>query len=340
MKSILRAAIAVSIVLPTLGFAALPAQDPQDRVYTGSHFFLSLDSAGVGFFKSVEGLAVSTDVIEVQEGGVNTFTKKRPGPVKYGTFTLQIPLSLEKPIYDWIGESLKMNYQRKDGSVTTADFNLHVMAKREFSQALITEVGFPDFDAGAKEAGYLTVRITPETIRIGKGSGTLTGFNNKGGQKKWIPSNFRLILPGVDATKVRKIDSFTVKQQITEENPGNDRLPIKVPGKLEFPNLRIHIPEAFAQSWAAWHEDFVLKGNNGDEQEKTGILELLAPNRQDVLARIRLFNVGIFYYGPNRAKPCCDCCAAKDAPAADDAKTVTAELYCERMEFELGSPND
>jgi hypothetical protein len=52
-----------------------------------------------------------------------------------------------------------------------ADFDLRVRQRREFTNALITEVGFPALDAASKDAAHLTVRIKPEFSRLKRGAG-------------------------------------------------------------------------------------------------------------------------------------------------------------------------
>ena len=146
-------------------------------------------------------------------------------------------------------------------------------------------------------------------------------------QKQFVASNFRLEIDGLDCTKVSKIDSFTVKQSVQTDDIGDKRDYQKEPGKLEFPNLRITIAEAAAKTWIEWHEDFVIKGNCGDDQEKSGAIVFLSPNRQKELGRIVLHHLGIF--------------ALRRQPATAGAETiarVVAELYCERMELQIGKP--
>jgi hypothetical protein len=69
----------------------------------------------------------------------------------------------------------------------------------------------------------------------------------------------------------------------------------------------------------------VVNGNNGDANEKSGELVLLAFDRKTEFARIKLHNLGI-------------CALRRRHVANDDAvKKVTAELYCERMELQVGA---
>ena len=74
-----------------------------------------------------------------------------------------------------------------------------------------------------------------------------------------------------------------------------------------------------------WFEDFVVKGNNGDANEKSGALLFLAPDLKAELARITLHNLGIFALRRDR-----------QGAGTDAIQRVTAELYCERMELAVG----
>ncbi len=151
------------------------------------------------------------------------------------------------------------------------------------------------------------------------------GFGGgKAAQKVWLPSNFRLQIDGLDCSKVNKIDSFTVKQTVIDD-VGESRDFVKEPGKLEFPNLVITLAESTVATWQDWFEDFVIKGNVGDDKERTGTLEFLSPNLVDTLATIKFFNLGIFRLS-----------SEKSESNADNIRRVKAELYCERMEFSYG----
>ncbi|MDP9388515.1 MAG: hypothetical protein M3Q48_11550 [Actinomycetota bacterium] len=88
---------------------------------------------------------------------------------------------------------------------------------------------------------------------------------------------------------------------------------------INFPNLRITSSAAAAQPWINWHDDFVVKGNNGKDQERRGSFVFLTGDLQNEAARIDLFQLGIFRLS-----------RSMDTAEVD---TVTADIYCERMEF-------
>jgi len=294
------------------------------RSYVAGTFQLKLDGVEAGFIKSVDGGAITAEVIN-QAGGPTAYVKKHVGPPRYEDFSIDIGLWMARTVYDWIQASLKMNYQRKNGSIVSYDYNLEARSEREFYNALIAEVTFPAMDGAAKDQCYLTVKFSPEFTRMKKASGKATLPPVSASREMWLPSNFRLEIGGLDCTKVTAIDSFTVKQAAVSDDIGDARNSLKEPGRIEFPNLSITLAETTAQTWMDWFEDFVVKGNNGDDREKTGSLVFLSANRQSELGRVNFFNLGIFKVA----------CTKGDA-SADQIRRVTAHLYCERMELQIG----
>ena len=295
------------------------------RSYTGGSFFFNLNGIKCGFVKQYSGGDAVADVIEEKQQP-GAFTKKHLGSPRYEEILVPIDFGMAQELYDWIAASWNMNYARKDGSIIITDPSFNAVSSLEFFQALVTEFGMPALDASSKDVAHMTVKFAPELTRRQKASGKMT-VPKAQVQKKFIASNFVLELDDIDCTRVSRIDGFTVKQQPAVDAVGELRDPLKEPGSIEFPNLTVTVVEAFATTWHAWHEDFVIKGNCTDDREKSGAIVLLAPDRKQELGRIALHGVGIAAL--RRAVP----------PAGPDAVSrVVAELYCERMELQIGKP--
>ena len=293
------------------------------RSYVAGNFQLVLDGVKCGFLKSVDGGAPVAEVIS-ESVGSSYFPKKHLGQVSYGPFVVQFGLAMSTEVYDWINASWTGKYSRKNGAIVATDHKLDAVSQREFFNALVTETTIPPLDGSSKNPGYLTLKFAPEYTRISKASGKVTGAA-KAEQKLWLPSNFRVTIDGLDCTGVRAVDAFTVKQSVATDDIGNARDYLREPTKLEFPNLKISLMESSAKSWFDWFEDFVIKGNSADAKEKNGSISLLSANLTDVLLRIDLFNLGIFRIGPDKTEA-----------NSDRMTTVTAHLYCERMELHTG----
>jgi len=291
------------------------------RSYASGNFMLNLGGVNCGFVKSADcGDAVGEVVEEKAQAG--SFTKKTIGALTYDDIELNIGFGMAQDLYDWIAASLKMSYVRKDGSIVVTDPSFQATSERQFFNALITELTIPNLDAGSKDAAFLTVKFAPEYTRDAKASGKLTAGKTTA-QKQFVGSNFRFELGDLPCNKVSKIESFTVMQMIATDDVGVARATAE-PGKLEFPNLRVTLAEVDADPWFAWQEDFLIKGNCDDSNEKSGAIVFLSPNRQAELGRVSVYNVGIFAL------------RRESAPAGAQVSHVVAELYCERMELQIG----
>ncbi len=123
---------------------------------------------------------------------------------------------------------------------------------------------------------------------------------------------------------MNKIDSFTIKQGVTQDDFGEQRISTKHATKVEYPNLKITFSAADVKPWAEWFKAFVIDGAGLEPQELSGSIEFLSHNMQEVLGSVDLFNVGIFSLN-----------VEKFEANADKISRYTAELYCEKMALNL-----
>lgn len=314
--------------LAILTYATLVvAQDRAVRPgYSVSNFALELDGTMAGFLNSADGGTVSAPVIE-EVTDQDMINRKHIGQPRYDAIDIQLGLSSSPAVNDWIQSSWGKNYKRKNGAIVIADQNMEIKHRREFFEALLTETTFPACDRSSKEPGRLSIKISPEYTRLTRTSGTLDGETGKQTRKQWHPSDFRLTIDGLDCSKVIKIESLTVKRPATLANAGDNRDPsFKEPGKVDYPNLKITMAASSIESWQSWFESFLLAGNNGQESEKTGVLEYLSADRQKTLLKLEFQNLGIFNMVDDKLG------GNRDAPA-----TFTVELYCESISIALES---
>ena len=292
-----------------------------DRTYASTRYALQLDDVPAGFLLSVEGGNATAEVI-TENQGPDFIVRKHLGPVIYEDIVIRCGLAMGQPFLDWANAAWSSSLPRKNGAIVTLDQNLNTVSTLEFFNALITEITFPASDASSKEAAYLTIKLRPEYTRQKKTSGKLKIPPARADKRRWLSSNFRLEIDGLDCTKVSGIGAFTVKRAFPESDLGERRDYEHVPGKLEIPNLKITFSAASAQSWYDWYEDFLIKGNCGEDREKSGKLEFLSSDLKTALARISLSNLGIFRL-------------AHEADEQNPIKRVTADLYCQEMSLQI-----
>ncbi len=294
------------------------------RAYSAAHFALELDGKkDVGLFKSIEGGGVKTELVKYQNGGeFGTFF--RLGKPKYEDFKIQVGMAMSKPFYEWIKAFFSGEPVRKTGAVVAADFYYNERARREFDQAMITELGFPKLDGTDKGACHMTVTISPETVVYKPGSNAklqqLSGFNR---QKLWAACNFAFVLDGFeDACKrVTKVDAFSIKQKPIEYHQGDLRHATKTPGRLEYPNLTFYVPEADGKPFFDHHGKHTIAGTVQADTRLHGTI-FTHDNEGAPLFNVQFWGAEIFNVTHDKS----------DA-SSEEIKLVKIELCVEKMEF-------
>jgi len=279
------------------------------------HISFTLDSAPAGFLSFADGGNATSDVVEQKVVG-ELNTRKHIAGVKYEDVTINFGTGMSKGFYDWIKSSFSGKLTPHSGAVAAADMNFKVFQTMEFRNALITEIGFPALDAASKDAAKMTLKFQPEFTRIStKAGGTLGPAPHL--QEKWLVSNFKLTINGMNTSFVSKVDAINVKLDFAagEATRLNQLVGINIP------NLKIRIAEAHAQDFVSWHEDFVIKGNNSTENEKIGSLSFLSNDLKTEFFRLDLSGLGIFALDPDPLM------------IANTIRQTTAQLYCDKMIF-------
>jgi hypothetical protein len=180
------------------------------------------------------------------------------------------------------------------------------------------------------------LKFSPQYTHRKTGGGRVIAPPADMDQTTWHPVDFRLRIDGLDSATVRvsKVDAFTVKPKVVEHPEGEQRDYMKEPTSVETPNLVITFPDSASKEFYDWHEDFVIKGNNEQDKEKSATLEFLSPNRKGPLLTLNFKGLGIFKCAPEEVTedPCCK--EAKPKDATEKIGTSQAEMYCQALKFE------
>jgi len=288
---------------------------------------LVLDGEVCGVLPSVTGGSIYAEFV-TEKMGIDHLSRKHLGGVRYEDIALEVGAGMSARLYDWIKESLQPGkLSRKDGTIYVCDYDYHPRGSLAFTRALISEVSFPALDAASKDAAKLTVKLAPELMRSSrtppKADGAKLTVTKPQQQKKWLPSNFKLEIDGLDCTRVNKVGPLVARQAVMESAAGELRDYEREPSHWDFGNLIVTLPESHAEGWHQWHEDFVIKGENGNDKEKNGSLVYLAPDLKTELFRVKLSHLGIFRLHEDAAEA-----------GSEQIHRIEAEMYCEQMELQ------
>lgn len=294
----------------------------QSRTYAAAHFALELDGKDqVGLFRSIEGGSIKADVMTYQSGA-HQDRWRQLGKPKFEDIKLQVGMSMSRQFYTWIDEFVAGVGTRKNGAIVAADFTYTERARREFTEAMIKELTFPKLDATDKNPAYLNVAMAVESIVFKKGEGRkIAPPSGMERQRLWTACNFRFRLDGFQdaCTRVSKIDSFTIKQNVAEYHGGGRRGSIKCPTRMDFPQLSFYVPEADAQPFM---DHFTKRGVGGEVPGRlNGMIEAL-DNELKTLFTLQFMGADICGVQPD-----------KSDSGSEDIKQVKIDLYTEAMDF-------
>jgi hypothetical protein len=238
-------------------------------------------------------------------GGV--FPHKRLSGVTATPLVLNIDLGLGRPVYDWISKSWRNGIEKRNCAIALYNDAGDVSPYRwNLFDACISEVEIPACDRSKQEHGYFTLTIAPSRIEYATGSPPISGSTDRGASRRWLLSDFRVEIGDLPCNRVRRIESFTWKQQV-----------VGAP-QVVVPDLMLTIPFSDIQPWEDWYRRSVIEGR-GDKRNGC-LIQLLAHNMPDVLARIGLEGVGIFSLGIE----------SKEVESSG-VNSFQVGLYCEQM---------
>jgi phage tail-like protein len=272
----------------------------KDRPYAGGRFTLELDERkSVGFVTSIDGGQFKAETVTSMVGS-NHYVTKYAGKSKYEDITVSVGMAMSPAFWKWVEASLKQKPERRNGALVGYDFNSLERSRRTFKHALISEIGFPALDASSKATAQLTVKISPEILEYKKGDNSrlppMGSPFEVVKQKMWLTSNFRFELErfkGDASLRNAKVEAFTVKQNIINNEIGHELTTRKEIGRLELPQLQVTFPEANLDKWMAWYKMAVVEGNRKDQYTTGSITYYASDGELTELMRVEFGGVSL-----------------------------------------------
>ena len=129
-------------------------------------FAVEIGGLNTGFFKSVGGLKVETEVIEYKEGGDAGAIRKLPGITRYANIRLTRGFTGDRTLYDWFTNVQKPNPIKVNGRIIMFDRHGVRVAAWKFSNGFPVKWEGPDFDASGNEVAIETIEIAHEGLSI------------------------------------------------------------------------------------------------------------------------------------------------------------------------------
>ncbi len=201
-------------------------------------------------------------------------------------------------LLDWtdvfaVGRSMEAFNNALKGNYPSGPGVLELGARRvDFTSGLITEVKFPALDGASKEPAYITVKMSAE-LQPATGGGTPIRLSrssappDSGKQKSWLPSNFRLKIDGLNASRVKHFPTVTLKPEAargTQRRGGETVLGDMVMPEADFK----------AANWVKWTGPEFDASKNEFRPARTGRLFFMddSDGKEALTLRFRVVGLG------------------------------------------------
>lgn len=291
---------------------------------TGIRYALELQGNFAGPLIDVQSGFVSGQVV-TQSLGPTQQLKKHLATIVHEDITIQCGNDMSPSLFQWIQQTLNGGSPSPlNGAILTTNAMNQVIDRKEFQNALLTEITFPALDRSSNLRVFMDLTIKPGQTILQPGTGAQISFPSPHQFPLWMASNFRLSIQNLEQAcpSVTKIDALVWKQQVGQGLVGTARGSGQSTGSsIEMPNLVITLPQSQAEPFTQWFREFVIQGQAADSQERPGLLEFLGPDLQTPFMSLSFGHLGIFRMSPVPNLP------------ASGIPQVQIEMYCETMQL-------
>jgi hypothetical protein len=250
---------------------------------------LEIDGKFAGNLTGIDGGDAFAEVIEAPDTGGPT--DKSIGKAQYEDIIVSC-LFPDDALSAWVAGFLEGKAPEHDGAVIFLNFNQQPVRRLEWQQGSIFSVTFPGFDATqGKTAGRLRVAIRPTTTKDVGGGGKVPPIPPIMTKKDWDTGNAALTMPGIDCTRVMRVEPIVVTQTYLASASG--RVAVK-PGPVQVSDLVVTVNPTGASDFVRWAEDFIVAGNATKSDEKDATIRYLTRDLRGDVARLNVLSTGIF----------------------------------------------
>ena len=150
-----------------------------DDPYSAHYFALELDNEEVGHFMECSGLKSTCTVFEIEEGGLNSRTHKRPGQNKWENIVLRYATNTNMTMVEWRDSYLQGKYLggsyngeywggegKRDGSIKLMNAHGDCVVRYSFTNAWPVSWEGPSLSGDSSALAIETIEIAHDGLTI------------------------------------------------------------------------------------------------------------------------------------------------------------------------------
>jgi phage tail-like protein len=137
--------------------------------YGGFYFALQIGKDEVAHFMECSGLKTSSSVFEIEEGGVNGYTHKRPGQAKWENIVFKYATNASTQLLEWRDKFVQDQFGSRastSGAIIMYDNNGSELRRYSFQRAWPVAWEGPSFNASNSELAIETLEIAHEGLTV------------------------------------------------------------------------------------------------------------------------------------------------------------------------------
>jgi phage tail-like protein len=133
----------------------------------GFLFVLEVDKRWVAHFNECSGIKNTTEVVEIQEGGLNARVHKLPGQTRWENIVLRYGMSSDTYMIEWRNEILNDNFKaRRNASIIVLDNDLSELRRFNVKNAWPVSYEGPGLNAASSDLAVESVEIAHEGVEV------------------------------------------------------------------------------------------------------------------------------------------------------------------------------
>ena len=130
-------------------------------------FVLEVDKRWVAHFNECSGIKNSTEVVEIQEGGLNARVHKLPGQTRWENIVLKYGMSSDTYMIEWRNEILNDQFAaRRNASIIVLDNALSELRRFNITNAWPVSYEGPSLSAAGSDLAVESVEIAHEGVEV------------------------------------------------------------------------------------------------------------------------------------------------------------------------------
>lgn len=146
------------------------ADEVSNRDPVGSYYFaLEINSTEVAHFREFSGLKTSSTPFEIEEGGLNGHTHKRPGQSRYENIVLRYATNTSLSMWEWREKYLQDDFDKlseDSGAVIVYNNDREEVRRYSFTRAWPVSWEGPDLDASSSDVAVESVEIAFDGLYV------------------------------------------------------------------------------------------------------------------------------------------------------------------------------